>query len=79
MPGLDDPIEGIYTITPSDTVDLTIPTRAIFLSVAGNLKMTTVNGTTVTMVGLSAGVLHRIRVRRVWATGTGASGIMGCY
>lgn len=76
---MEGPVESAFNITPSDSVDLTHTTRAIIVASAGNMKATTVGGTTVTFPNLVAGIFHPIRVTRIWATGTGASGIMGCY
>jgi hypothetical protein len=33
----------------------------------------------VTFTGLAAGVIHPIAAKRVYATGTGATGIVGVY
>jgi len=74
-----DPIEGAFDITPDDDVDLERQTRGIYVGTSGDLTVTTVSGTTVTFVALSAGQIHPIRVLRVFATGTDAEDIVGVY
>jgi len=78
---LQNPAERAFSITPNDSTDLTVPTRGICLAAAGDLKVTTLGGDTVTFSdgSLAAGVIHPLRVRRVWSTGTTATGIFGVY
>jgi hypothetical protein len=49
------------------------------VGVAGAVKVTFFDGTTVTFGTLVAGVIHPLRVKRVFATGTTATGIIGVY
>lgn len=76
--GLDSPLMHLAIVTPSDTVDLTDVSRAIYIGAAGTLKVTTEGGETVTIPSgtLSAGTPHKLRVSRVFATGTTATGIV---
>lgn len=74
-----DPIESAFDITPNNTTDLTRVTRGIYVGTSGDLKVDTADGDTVTFVGLSAGVIHPMRIRRVYATGTDADDIIGVY
>ncbi|MFK7752141.1 MAG: hypothetical protein AB8B51_06290 [Sedimentitalea sp.] len=86
MPALDDfqdyratinsPIEQAETIVPSDSTDLTRITRALNVANSGYVHVTTKTGTDVTLF-LGAGTIFPVRVSRVWATGTTASGIVG--
>lgn len=76
---LDSPIENLFDITPNDSVDLTIATRGLYVGVTGNVKVTTVRGDTVTLVGLASGIFHPIRVARVHSTGTTATSIVGAF
>ena len=69
-----NPFTKIYDVTPSDSVDLDPPARSLFLGTAGDIKITTVEGTTATMVNHPAGYLVG-EVTRVWATGTTADDI----
>lgn len=61
----------------SDTVDLPAYQlyRGIFVSVAGTIKMNDWDGNTV-VITAPQGVLP-FRPRRIWATGTAATGIVG--
>lgn len=71
---------GAFAITPNDGVDLAQTARAIFVQGSAtlvDLKVTMLDGTTVTLLGLASGVMHPIQVRRVWATGTTATNIIG--
>jgi hypothetical protein len=54
-------------------------TRFIRITVAGTLHVTMVGGEDVTYLSgsLALGVAHRLRVARVFATGTTATGIFG--
>jgi len=71
---------GAFAVTPSDSVDLAQVTRAIFVRGSATLvdmKVTMVDGSIVTLLGLATGVAHPLQVRRVWATSTTATGIVG--
>ena len=67
-----------FAITPNDSADLTGgPTRGLYLGVSGDVACVMSGGTTVTMVGLAAGVWHPIQAQRVLVTGTTATSILG--
>lgn len=76
---LTAPITKAAAVTPSDTVDLTTPTRGIYIGGAGNLKVDTLGGDTVTFNALAVGVIHWIQVKRVYSTGTTATAIVALY
>jgi hypothetical protein len=76
---LDSPIENAFAVTPNDSTDLTISTRGIYVGSSGALKVTTVRGDEITFTNLAAGIIHPIRVARVWSTGTTASSIVGVF
>jgi len=73
------PINSAFAITPDDDVDLIYVTRGIYVGVSGDLKVDTKSGDTVTFVGLAAGMIHPIRVKRVYENGTDATSIVGVY
>lgn len=77
------PYRGLVAVTPSDTVDLSNGfTRGIFISyVAGgsNLTVDTPDNTDITLTGLLGGSFIPLRVKRVYATGTNATGIVAAY
>jgi hypothetical protein len=56
-------------ITVSDTVNLAAPS-VIYVGAAGNVKVTTAQGSDVTFVGLQAGQVIPVQVIRVWSNGT---------
>jgi hypothetical protein len=75
---LASPITGAVAVTPNDATDLPEFTLALYISVAGALKVTMFDGTVVTYPTMAAG-RHMMRVKRVWATGTAATGIIAEY
>lgn len=71
MSYLSDPVEDAVPITLSDSADIAAGSRALYLPVAGTVKVTMKNGNART-IDLTAG-WHPIRVTRVWETGTDAA------
>lgn len=72
---------GAFSITSfSDTVNLQNP-AIIYVGGAGNVKVTTANGDTVTFNGLQAGTVIPVQVIRVWTSGSGttATNLIGIY
>lgn len=67
-------------VVPSNTVDLPDgPTKGIYIGGAGNLVADSAEGqTSVSFVGLTPGVIHPIRVKRV-RTATTATNILAIY
>lgn len=78
-PHLESPAENASTITPNDSNDLTDFTRSIYIGGAGNLKIDTVAGDTVTLNGVVAGTVIPVRVQKVYATGTTATNLVGFW
>lgn len=76
---LNSPPRYHFEVTPNDSTDLTHVTRGIYVGVTGDVKITNVNGQTVTYTNLAAGVHHPMCVSRVWSTGTTATGIIAVY
>ena len=74
--GLNSPACHIEVVVPSDTQNLQHATRAINVSGAGVVRVTTTGGE-VADVFLAAGVAFPLRAVRVWSTGTTATGIRG--
>ncbi|OXM83966.1 spike base protein, RCAP_Rcc01079 family [Paenibacillus rigui] len=67
-------------VTPNDSADLTGgATLAIYIGGSGNVKADMADGSTVTFNALSVGIVHPLSVRRVYATGTTATNIVGLY
>lgn len=74
--GLNAPATKLFPITPNDTTDLDTFVRGICVASSGLVQVTTVDGTVAT-VFVAAGAPFPVRVRRIWATGTDATGIVG--
>jgi len=75
--GLSSPPAHAFAITPDDNSDLSRPTRALMVAMAGDVQMVTVAGDTVILPALQSGMQYAIRAARVMQTGTTASGIVG--
>lgn len=74
------PAENAFAVTPNNDADLAEDTRGLYVGVSGDVKVDLVGGSTeITFVNLAAGVIHPIRARRVYATGTTATSIVGVY
>lgn len=76
MSGLIDPADGAFVITPSDLEDLNVYARGIYISTAGDVAVDMANGDTVTFSNLAVGVVHSLRIRKVYSTGTTISGVI---
>lgn len=75
MPGIESPATDGEAVTPSDTLDLSKVSRALYVGTGGTLKVTLASGTDLTFGAIAAG-WHPLRVSRVWSTGTTASDIV---
>ena len=75
--GLNAPAADAFSITPNDGADLATVARAIYVGGAGNLEVVTLAGTTVNFTGLGSGTTLACSVRRVRATNTTATNIVG--
>lgn len=76
--GLESPATHITTITPNDTTDLVVASRALNVATSGVVRVTTVGGTTAPIY-VVAGVAFPVRVTRVWNSGTTATGIVALH
>ena len=64
---------------PSDSVDLPDGiASSLYIGVAGALKIRGADGVDVVFPNVIAGHL-RVKAKRVWSTGTAATGIMALY
>lgn len=74
------PASHAFNVTPSDAANLTSPTRYLFVGGAGNIKVDTVGGETLTITGVVAGSVLPLRVKKIYATGgTTATNMVGFY
>lgn len=77
---LTAPYEGGFDVTPNDSTDLATWARGLWIDGAGTIKVTMANDTAVTLTIPAAGFeLKGYRIRRVWSTGTTATGIKAFY
>ena len=80
MVGLDSPAVHVVLgdALKSDDTDLAQVTRGVSFVTAGDLKVLTLAGDTVTIPNgaLAAGIIHGLRVRRIFSTGTAAAGLV---
>ena len=74
----DLPATSVKSIVPDDDTDLDEATIALNVATDGTVRVTTVNGT-VSDVFVSAGTAFPLRVLRIWASGTTATGIRALY
>ena len=76
--GLSSPPANAMSVIPDDTQDLAFVSRCINVASEGAMRITTLRGDTVT-IHVAAGIAFPLRARRVWATGTTATGIVALY
>ena len=72
------PASSVSEIVPSDEADLDYISIGLNVATPGTVRVTTRNDTT-TDVFVAAGLVFPLRVRRVWATGTTATGIRALF
>lgn len=66
-------------VTPSDSTNLSSVARAIYIGAAGNVAAVMPDDSVVTFVGLQAGAILPVRIKRVNATNTTATSIVALY
>lgn len=74
--GLESPASRAMAVTPDDAADLLVATRALSVATSGFVQLTTVQGD-IARLFIASGVPFPIRARRIWATGTTATDIIG--
>jgi hypothetical protein len=65
-----------FSITPNDSADLIRSVRSLYIGVTGDVKVDMVGGETITFKNVPVGIFP-IQVKKVYATGTAASEIIG--
>ena len=70
--------EHAEAVTPSDTLSLGA-TSTIYIGGAGNIKVVTTGGDTVTFNGVLAGIFLPVAVTQVFSTGTTATNMVACF
>lgn len=71
-----DPAVTSFDVVPDDATDLPQTTTALNVIAPGRVRVTMAEGTIATL-SISPGQAFPVRVRRVWQTGTTATGITG--
>lgn len=75
---LSSPPQHLLSVIPDDANDLPTASRCINVQATGTIRVTTVAGDTGTIL-VAAGITFPIRAKRIWATGTTATGISVLY
>ena len=84
MPDIS-PTNKWVTVSPSDTVDLTLYTQrqeltdGIYVGAPGDVTLMDQSGDTATFAGVPAGTTLRVGTKRVMNTGTSAGSILALY
>lgn len=73
----DSVAQQCIAITPADSDLAGGSVRALYVGGSGNVKITDPQGNAVTFVGAVAGTILPVMAKRVWATGTTATNIIG--
>lgn len=66
-----------FAVTPSDSVNLPPACTGLYVGATGNVVVETLSGATITFLAVPVGALIPIQVRKVKATGTTATSIVG--
>ena len=65
-------------VTPNDSVNFSTAS-VVWIGTAGNVKVTTSQGTDVVFTSVPGGTVLPVQVLRVWATGTSATNIVRIF
>lgn len=72
------PAEQCFAVAPSDTLELPVATKALYVGAGGDVRLVALGDTAaVTFRNVAAGTILDVRARTVLATGTTASSIVG--
>ncbi|MDE2096295.1 MAG: hypothetical protein KGL39_03550 [Patescibacteria group bacterium] len=71
--------DNAATVTPSDSANLPTEACALFVGTGGNVKVDTVGGQTGVTIAVANNAVVPLHVKKVYATGTTASGISGLW
>lgn len=77
QPGFESPASHGFAITPSDASELVEVTRALYVGQTGALVVTLLSGADITLLGVAAGTILPLRLRKVLSTGTTAGALVG--
>jgi hypothetical protein len=74
---LQGPADHGFAIVPHDAADLVEVARALYVGGAGSVRVVTASGAELTLAGVASGSVLPVRVRRVLASGTTATALVG--
>ena len=75
----DSPALHAVPIVPSDSGLLEVPTRAIYVGYAGDVRVLTITGKEALFNAVAASTTIPVRAQRVFETQTTASGLLGLW
>lgn len=78
---MESPAKNAFAVTPNNSTDLAVSSRAIYVGGAGNMQVSMVGdgANTVIFTAIPAGSYLPLRVARVWAGNTTATSIVALY
>lgn len=76
---LISPLENGFAITPHNTNELAHITRELYVGTGGNIALELKEGDSITLTNVADSMRLPLRVRKVLATGTTATNIVGLY
>lgn len=82
LPGnnrLDRAIRRAVAVTPNDSADLAVMTKAFIVGAAGDIKVDMAEGEDALVIYAIAGFQYNLQITRVYSTGTDATGIVALY
>lgn len=71
--------DNFQVVSPSDSIDLSFQSRALYVGGAGNVAVTNVLGVSIVFVAAPIGAILPVVTNRVMATGTTATNIIVLY
>lgn len=77
--GDTSPASNFAAVTPSDSVNLTYFTRALYVGTGGNVVVVSPSGTAVTFSNVPDGAILPVKAMRVNSTNTTASNIVALW
>jgi hypothetical protein len=69
--------DAVAVAESDTTADPKGPFAGLYTGSGGDIKVTTLRGTSVVLAGTAAGIVIPIAVSRVWSTGTVATSVLG--
>lgn len=76
---LQSPARDGLNITPNDSTDLAFTAKSLYVGGTGDVKITTASGAILTFPNVQGGSVLPWFVKRLWATGTTATGFVTAY